>query len=93
MDDGIRTSKTFGEALKDAFDNYIGPAALADRAVDLLVDGAKEAYQTIVDLNKAMTDVQMVTGESAEKTAGCSNCHGMRCRCSAGIKYICLVCK
>lgn len=69
MDDGIRTSKTFGEALKDAFDNYIGPAALADRAVDLLVDGAKEAYQTIVDLNKAMTDVQMVTGESAEKTA------------------------
>lgn len=69
MDDGIRTSKTFGEALKDAFDNYIGPAALADRAVDLLVDGAKEAYQTIVDLNKAMTDVQMVTGESAEQTA------------------------
>lgn len=69
MDDGIRTSKTFGEALKDAFDDYIGPAALADRAVDLLVDGAKEAYQTIVDLNKAMTDVQMVTGESAEKTA------------------------
>lgn len=69
MDDGIRTSKTFGEALKDAFDNYIGPAALADRAVDLLVDGAKEAYQTIVDLNKSMTDVQMVTGESAEQTA------------------------
>lgn len=69
MDDGIRTSKTFGEALKDAFDNYIGPAALADRAVDLLVDGAKEAYQTIADLNKAMTDVQMVTGESAEQTA------------------------
>lgn len=69
MDDGIRTSKTFGEALKDAFDNYIGPAALADGAVDLLVDGAKEAYQTIVDLNKAMTDVQMVTGESAEQTA------------------------
>lgn len=69
MDDGIRTSKTFGEALKDAFDNYIGPAALADRAVDLLVEGAKEAYQTIVDLNKAMTDVQMVTGESAEQTA------------------------
>lgn len=69
MDDGIRTSKTFGEALKDAFDNYIGPAALADRAVDLLVDGAKEAYQTIVDFNKAMTDVQMVTGESAEQTA------------------------
>ena len=69
MDDGIRTSKTFGEALKDAFDDYIGPAALADRAVDLLVDGAKEAYHTIVDLNKAMTDVQMVTGESAEQTA------------------------
>lgn len=69
MDDGIRTSKTFGEALKNAFDNYIGPAALADRAVDLLVDGAKEAYQTIADLNKAMTDVQMVTGESAEQTA------------------------
>lgn len=69
MDDGIRTSKTFGEALKDAFDNYIGPAALADRAVDLLVEGAKEAYQTIVDLNKAMTDVQMVTGESAEQTS------------------------
>lgn len=69
MDDGIRTSKTFGEALKDAFDNYIGPAALADRAVDLLVDGAKEAYHTIVDLNTAMTDVQMVTGESAEQTA------------------------
>ena len=21
------------------------------------------------------------------------DCHGMRCRCSAGIKYICLVCK
>lgn len=22
-----------------------------------------------------------------------SDCHGMRCRCSVGIKYICLVCK
>ena len=31
--------------------------------------------------------------KALKKTAWRSGCHGMRCRCSAGIKYVCVVCE
>lgn len=39
-----------------------------------------------------MNETKNNSVKALKKTDGSSCCHGMRCRCSTRIKYVCLVC-
>ena len=57
-----------GDTIKKVF-NYI----LVYRGFQLLSQGIQQAIDTMKDLDKAFTDIQMVTGESDEQTAQLAN--------------------
>ena len=59
-----RLTKSF----KGMVDNFLG-GGIIYKGVELLQQGLRESITTITELNKAMTDVQMVTGDTAEQTA------------------------
>ena len=53
--------------LSKRFLSFVSVANLVDMAIQAVTDIIREAIDTIFELNKAMTDVQMVTGETQEQ--------------------------
>ena len=53
---------------KDYFNNFMS-YSLVNNAMNAMTTAIRQSINAVIELNKAMTDVQMVTGESAEKTA------------------------
>lgn len=55
-------------SFKDYFNNFMS-YGLVNNAMNAMTTAIRQSIDTVIELNTAMTDVQMVTGESAEQTA------------------------
>lgn len=55
-------------SFKDYFNNFMS-YGLVNNAINAMTTAIRQSIDTVIELNTAMTDVQMVTGESAEQTA------------------------
>lgn len=55
-------------SFKDYFNNFMS-YDLVNNAMNAMTTAIRQSIDTVIELNTAMTDVQMVTGESAEQTA------------------------
>lgn len=55
-------------SFKDYFNNFMS-YGLVNNAMNAMTTAIRQSINAVIELNTAMTDVQMVTGESAEQTA------------------------
>lgn len=55
-------------SFKDYFNNFMS-YGLVNNAMNAMTTAIRQSIDAVIELNTAMTDVQMVTGESAEQTA------------------------
>lgn len=55
-------------SFKDYFNNFMS-YGLVNNAMNAMTTAIRQSIDTVIELNTAMTDAQMVTGESAEQTA------------------------
>lgn len=55
-------------SFKDYFNNFMS-YGLVNNAMNAMTTAIRQSIDTVIELNTAITDVQMVTGESAEQTA------------------------
>lgn len=62
---GNSVFQQFGNTLRDAFYAYSAANLLQD-AIYKVIDGGKEAVETVKELNDAATSLRMATGESSE---------------------------
>ena len=53
---------------KDYFNNFMS-YSLVNNAMNAMTTAIRKSINTVIELNAAMTDVQMVTGETASQTA------------------------
>lgn len=55
-------------SFKDYFNNFMS-YGLVNNAINAMTTAIRQSIDTVIELNAAMTDVQMVTGETASQTA------------------------
>ena len=55
-------------SFKDYFNNFMS-YGLVNNAINAMTTAIRQSIDTVIELNAAMTDVQMVTGDTAEQTA------------------------
>lgn len=55
-------------SFKDYFNNFMS-YGLVNNAINAMTTAIRQSIDTVIELNTAMTDVQMVTGETASQTA------------------------
>lgn len=63
---------TLVDKLKSSFEDYFNnfmSYGLVNNAMNAMTTAIRQSINAVIELNTAMTDVQMVTGESAEQTA------------------------
>lgn len=58
-----KTANTFGNTLKNAF-NIGGSAAVAAKGIQLISDASKSAVKSVEEIDKAIVNLQMATGEN-----------------------------
>lgn len=63
---GLETTQTHTKGLLDSIKN-IGRYVLMYQALNAIQTGVQKAYETITELDKAFTDIQLVTGDTDEE--------------------------